>query len=326
MIKTLIVNMLSGIVIPSVSILLTTIAYAYPPDESNNLSEVKFFSGKAADLVFPSDNSSILQTDEAKSINSQSFLIPKIDTSEPPITNRNKLIADESSIVENKEEVQSWEFKIQPYYTIPWRVYGEATVDGITVDLDLGLGDLLDALQAYANTRFEAWHGNWGIIVDASFWSFRGVNDFQKDLNLNNKIRERIREDIEFFTDQEIDKVEQLLDREQDFFQAIEEKENTLARQLIEQEIEGFRQQLINQIKNQQNRENRQEFNLSEQLEAQQLAISNRLKNAAKIAQELKKLQEQLQNQTLTLNTETQDFSVPERKKKKVGRNQKNNR
>jgi hypothetical protein len=315
--KPIIIHLLSVLVIPSASLLITKIAYASSPEESK-LTEVEFFSGTAADLVFPQNNQSILQTDEANSINNQSFLIPKTDTSEPPITNTNKLIVDDSSNAENEKEDQSWEFKIQPYYTIPWRVYGEATVEGITVDLDLGLGDLLDSLQAYVNTRFEAWHGNWGIIVDASYWSFSGIGDFQENLNLNNKIRQRIKEDIEFFTNQEIDKVEQLLDREQEFFQAIEEKEKTLARQLIGQEIEGFRQQLINQIKNQENRENLQEFNLAEQLKEQQLLISNRFRNAEKIAQELKNLEEQLLTQTLNLNRENQDFSLPESEKRKL--------
>ena len=183
MTATLTVNMIARIVIPSTSLFLTTIAYASPPQEFSG-SEVEYFTRTAADLVFEQDTSIVVEANEVTSVNNENHLLSETNKYEQPTTNRKTFIAEKSSIPDDGEEGKAWTFKVQPYYTIPWKVYGQATVEGITVDLDIGLGELVDLLQAYANIRFEAWHGNWGIIADASYWSFRGINNFDKLLML----------------------------------------------------------------------------------------------------------------------------------------------
>ena len=169
-------------------------------------------------------------------------------------------------------------------------------------------------MQAYANTRFEAWHGNLGIIVDLSYWSFSGVNNFQKGLQLNSKIRQRLRNDIDFLIEQEINQIQQLLLQEQDFFQALRNQDNTLIRQLIDQEIETFRQALLNQA----GRIDSQDLRLSSRLNRQQLEASQRLREALGILQELERLNEQLSNQAVTLNLESIETTVPEKEKIKL--------
>ena len=255
------------------------------------------------DLV-SSEDQTLITVHETPIIITEELLDPEVDNS----------IEEALPSIDNAEPDAEWNFKIQPYYTIPWKVYGSATVEGITVDLDIGLGSLIDLLQAYANTRFEAWRGNLGIIVDFSYWSFRGVNNFQQGLQLNSKIRQQIQNDIDFFIEQEIDNVRQLLVQEQDFFQALENQENTLVRQLIDQEIETFRQALLNQV----GRIGRQDLTLSSRLNRQQIEASQRLADALGLLQEFERLHEQLFNQAVTLNPESIETTIPEKEKIKL--------
>ncbi len=54
---------------------------------------------------------------------------------------------NKEGIVTDVDEMGSeWDVRIQPYYTVPWKVTGEATVDGISVDLDIDLSELIDSL------------------------------------------------------------------------------------------------------------------------------------------------------------------------------------
>ena len=256
-----------------------------------------------ADLVLTRDQT-LISDQETPTMITQELLEPEADN----------LVEEVLPSIDNADPDAEWNFKIQPYYTIPWKVYGSATADGITVDLDIGLDSLIDLLQAYANTRFEAWRGNLGIIVDFSYWSFRGVNNFQQGLQLNSKIRQQIQNDIDFFIEQEIDNVRRLLAREQDFFQALVSQENTLVRQLIDQEIETFRQALLNQM----GRVGRQDFMLSSQLNQQQIQASQRLRDSVGLLQELERLNEQLSNQAIALNPEPIEAMLPEKEKIKL--------
>ena len=254
--------------------------------------------------LFLSEDQTLISVQESPIMITEELLDPEVDNS----------IEEALPSIDNPEPDAEWDFKIQPYYTIPWKVYGSATVEGITVDLDIGLDSLIDLLQAYANTRFEAWRGNLGIIVDFSYWSFRGVNNFQQGLQLNSKIRQQIQNDIDFFIEQEIDNVRQLLAQERDFFQALENQENTLVRQLIDQEIETFRQALLNQV----GRIGRQDLTLSSRLNQQQIEASQRLTDALGLLQELERLNEQLSNQAVTLNPESIETTIPEKEKIKL--------
>ncbi|WP_068113443.1 hypothetical protein [Tropicimonas marinistellae] len=67
-----------------------------------------------------------------------------------------------------------WRFVFTPYAFIPAGTHGTSTVDGSSVDLDLGLEDALDALNLALSGRFEAWRGDWGLLFDGNYVSLGG--------------------------------------------------------------------------------------------------------------------------------------------------------
>jgi hypothetical protein len=76
---------------------------------------------------------------------------------------------EDAGAIEDQEE-RAWQFEFTPYVFFPLNVQGSGTVDGITADLDLDLGDILDVLSFAASGRFEAWNRNrFGIIVEGNY-------------------------------------------------------------------------------------------------------------------------------------------------------------
>jgi hypothetical protein len=67
-----------------------------------------------------------------------------------------------------------WRFSVQPYLFAPVSTTGTSTVDGGSVDLDLGLKDLLDHLNFMASGRVEAWKGDFGLIIDTFYVNIGG--------------------------------------------------------------------------------------------------------------------------------------------------------
>lgn len=51
----------------------------------------------------------------------------------------------------------------------PLSAKGTSTVAGQEADVDLNLQDILDLLEFAIAGRYEAWNGDWGIIVDANY-------------------------------------------------------------------------------------------------------------------------------------------------------------
>jgi hypothetical protein len=64
-----------------------------------------------------------------------------------------------------------WRYTLGLYAFLPISTTGTSTVGGQTVPIDLDLGDVLDLLDFAAAGRFEAWKGDFGLILDANYVS-----------------------------------------------------------------------------------------------------------------------------------------------------------
>jgi hypothetical protein len=62
-----------------------------------------------------------------------------------------------------------WRFSVSTYAFIPLSTTGTSTIAGGEVDLDFDLADALDLLNFAIAGRSEAWKGDFGIILDASY-------------------------------------------------------------------------------------------------------------------------------------------------------------
>jgi hypothetical protein len=111
------------------------------------------------------------ETNEFNNFSSGNTWYISQDNSEPDRTDGDVDEVDEidATDVEDQEE-RAWQFELTPYFFFPLNVQGTSTVDGITADLDLTLGDILDVLSFAAAGRFEAWNRNrFGIILEGDY-------------------------------------------------------------------------------------------------------------------------------------------------------------
>lgn len=67
------------------------------------------------------------------------------------------------------QDEEAWRYSITGYAFLPASTKGPTTVAGTTVELDLDLSDALDLLDGALAGRFEAWRGNYGLMVDLSY-------------------------------------------------------------------------------------------------------------------------------------------------------------
>ncbi len=67
-----------------------------------------------------------------------------------------------------------WRFSFTPYLFLPVTTTGTATVAGVSADVDLDLGDVFSALNFAASARGEAWHGDFGIMLDLYYVNIGG--------------------------------------------------------------------------------------------------------------------------------------------------------
>jgi opacity protein-like surface antigen len=68
------------------------------------------------------------------------------------------------------EDETNWRYDLLIYSFLPVRTTGTSTIAGQTVPLDLDLGDVLDLLNWALSGRFEAWRGDFGVILDANYY------------------------------------------------------------------------------------------------------------------------------------------------------------
>lgn len=67
------------------------------------------------------------------------------------------------------QDESKWRYSITAYGFLPFSTDGTSTIAGSSVDLDLDFGDAVDLLDFAIAGRFEAWKGDWGLIVDANY-------------------------------------------------------------------------------------------------------------------------------------------------------------
>ncbi|WP_299664680.1 hypothetical protein [uncultured Ruegeria sp.] len=78
-------------------------------------------------------------------------------------------LAGAQSLPAPDQDETGWRHGAAFYLFTPIRTTGTSTVAGQSADLDLDLGDVLDVLDFAAAGRYEAWNGDFGIIVDANY-------------------------------------------------------------------------------------------------------------------------------------------------------------
>lgn len=76
------------------------------------------------------------------------------------------------------ESEVGWRFALATYAFMPLSTTGSSSIAGRTVPVDLSLSDVLDILDFAAAGRFEAWNGDFGVIVDANYMSIGGDGPF----------------------------------------------------------------------------------------------------------------------------------------------------
>ncbi len=62
-----------------------------------------------------------------------------------------------------------WRVDVSPYVFFPISVDGDSTVAGQIVSMDLDGSDILDMLDFALAGRFEAWKGDFGLILDGNY-------------------------------------------------------------------------------------------------------------------------------------------------------------
>jgi hypothetical protein len=77
----------------------------------------------------------------------------------------------------------TWTVIAEPYIWAPFKIDGDATVDGLTVDFNIKLDELLDkATVVPLSGRIEAWNSDgWGLILDSLYFGIEG-DKFAVDL------------------------------------------------------------------------------------------------------------------------------------------------
>lgn len=62
-----------------------------------------------------------------------------------------------------------WRHTVSIYMFAPLSTTGTSTINGSSVPIDLNLSDVLDLLDFAASGRYEAWNGDFGVVVDANY-------------------------------------------------------------------------------------------------------------------------------------------------------------
>ena len=96
-----------------------------------------------------------------------------------PVTNADALGSEiiaqeqervEADITEDESKERAWKFEFTPFAFVPFNVDGDSTVEGVTSDINMDLGEILEILTFAASGRFEAWYKNkFGIIFEGIY-------------------------------------------------------------------------------------------------------------------------------------------------------------
>ncbi|MES1022735.1 outer membrane beta-barrel protein [Gloeocapsa sp. BRSZ] len=73
-----------------------------------------------------------------------------------------------------------WQFSVEPYIFVPFRVQADATVAGRSASIDLGLGNILNFDRAFnAGIRLEAQKNRLGLILDGFYVSAQNSGNLE---------------------------------------------------------------------------------------------------------------------------------------------------
>lgn len=67
------------------------------------------------------------------------------------------------------QDEEGWRHTLGLYMFTPLSTTGSSTINGNTVPVDMNLRDVLELLEFAAAGRYEAWHGDFGLIFDANY-------------------------------------------------------------------------------------------------------------------------------------------------------------
>ncbi len=68
---------------------------------------------------------------------------------------------------------EKWQFEVTPYF-VAAGLDGTAGVAGVTADVDMGVGDILDRLDSAFMGAVEARKGSWGLLFDGVYFHLKG--------------------------------------------------------------------------------------------------------------------------------------------------------
>ena len=79
---------------------------------------------------------------------------------------------------ESASPSDDWEIRLMPYF---WflSIDADATINGLSGDIDLSYEDIIDHLDFGAMGRVEAWKGKWGLTFDGLFLNLSADKSFQ---------------------------------------------------------------------------------------------------------------------------------------------------
>jgi hypothetical protein len=139
----------------------TSITLAQVTDSSEDISEVP--------SEIPEDTS-----EKFEDTSTEVFVTETEETSKAAIGAIAQAVTEEAS--EPDSEERDWQFELTPFAFLPLNVSGTSTVEGVTSDINMDLGEVLDVLTFAASGRFEAWYRNRIGIVFEGYYSELGDN------------------------------------------------------------------------------------------------------------------------------------------------------
>ncbi len=78
----------------------------------------------------------------------------------------------------NSKQAEDWEIRLMPYVYM-LSIDAEGTINGLSGNVDLSFGDIVDNLDFGAMGRVEAWKGKWGLFFDGLFMNLSKDGSFQ---------------------------------------------------------------------------------------------------------------------------------------------------
>ncbi|MEA5508533.1 hypothetical protein VB715_02025 [Crocosphaera sp. UHCC 0190] len=143
-----------------------------------------------------------------------------------------------------------WHFKLQPYATVPINTYGTVSARGKTVSYHLSLGELLDTLRVTASGRFEGWNGRWGFIIDGYFASLQDIGNLSIERSRTPNPINALNFLLNRNVNSKLQEVVDVLNREIQVAQNIQEVRNSQPLQNLEEQLQTFKTTLVQKEEN----------------------------------------------------------------------------